>query len=40
MLNGKLEIDAVGDSQVAHVIVPVETIRDLADRLEDAPPGI
>jgi len=40
MVNGKLEIDAVGDGQVVHVIVPVETIRDVADRLEDATPGI
>jgi len=40
MLNGKLEIDAVGDDQVVHVRVPAETIRDVADRLEDAAPGI
>lgn len=40
MLNGKLEIGAVGDGQVVHVRVPAETIRDVADRLEDAAPGI
>lgn len=40
MVNGKLEIDAVGDDQVVHVRVPAETIRNVADRLEDAAPGI
>ena len=40
MVNGKLEIDAVGDDQVVHVRVPGETIRNVADRLEDAAPGI
>ena len=40
MLNGKLEIDAVGDGQVIHLRVPDESIRDVADRLEDAAPGI
>jgi len=39
-VNGKLEIDAVGDDQVVHVRVPAETIRNVADRLEDAAPGI
>ena len=40
MVNGKLEIDAVGDDQVVHVRVPAETIRNVAERLEDAAPGI
>lgn len=40
MVNGKLEIDAVGDDQIVHVRVPAETIRNVADRLEDAAPGI
>lgn len=40
MVNGKLQIDAVGDDQVVHVRVPAATIRDVADRLEDAAPGI
>ena len=40
MVNGKLEIDAVGDDQVVHVRVPAETVRSVADRLEDAAPGI
>jgi hypothetical protein len=40
MVNGKLEIDAVGDDQVVHVRVPAETVRSVADRLEGAAPGI
>jgi len=40
MVNGKLEVDAVGNDQVVHVRLPAETIRDAADRLEDAAPGI
>jgi predicted dinucleotide-binding enzyme len=40
MLNGPLEIDAVEDGQVVLVRVPAETIRDVADRLEDAAPGM
>ena len=40
MVGGKLEIDAVGDDQIVHVRVPAETIRNVADRLEDAAPGI
>ena len=40
MVRGKLEIDAVGDNQVVHVRVPAETIRNVADCLEDAAPGI
>ena len=40
MVKGKLEVDAVGNDQVVHVNVPAETIRDVADRLEGAAPGI
>ena len=40
MVRGKLEIDAVGDDQIVHVRVPAETIRNVADRLEDAATGI
>ena len=40
MVNGRLEIDTLGDDQAVHVRVPAETIRDVADRLEDAAPGI
>jgi hypothetical protein len=40
MVRGKLEVDAVGDDQVVRVRVPAETIRNVADRLEDAAPGI
>jgi hypothetical protein len=40
MVNGRLQIDAVNDDQVVHVRVPAATIRDVADRLEDAAPGI
>ena len=40
MVRGKLEVDAVGDDQIVHVRVPAETIRNVADRLEDAAPGI
>lgn len=40
MVRGKLEIDAVGDDQIVRVRVPAETIRNAADRLEDAAPGI
>ena len=37
---GKIYIDAVDQENVIHVAVPAETIRDVADRLEDAAPGI
>lgn len=40
MVNGRLQIDVVDDHQVVHVRVPAATIRDLADRLEDAAPAI
>ena len=40
MVGGKLVVDAVGDDQLVHVRVPAETIRDVADRLEDVTPGM
>ena len=40
MKQGKLAIDAVSDTETVHVTVPVETIADVADRLEDTAPGI
>ncbi|HKN25991.1 MAG TPA: hypothetical protein VJX72_14175 [Candidatus Acidoferrum sp.] len=38
--DGKLCIDAVNDTDNIHVRVPVETISDVADRLEAAAPSI
>ena len=38
--NGKVYIDAVDKENNVHVSVPTETIADVADRLEDAAPGI
>jgi hypothetical protein len=38
--DGKLYIDAVDRNGSVHVSVPTETIADVADRLEDAAPGI
>jgi hypothetical protein len=35
-VNGKLRIDVVGDDETVHLQVPVETLMDVADRLEDA----
>jgi len=35
-VHGKLRIDVVGDDQTVHLQVPVETLMDIADRLEDA----
>ncbi len=35
-VNGKLRIDVLGDDETVHVQVPVETLMDVADRLEDA----
>jgi hypothetical protein len=35
-MNGKLRIDVMGDHQTVHLQVPVETLMDIADRLEDA----
>jgi hypothetical protein len=40
MRAGRLSIDAATDSEKVHVTVPVETVADVADRLEDAAPGI
>ena len=40
MHEGKLSIDAVNDNETVHVTVPVETISDVANRLEDIAPGI
>jgi len=37
---GKVYIDAVDQENNVHVSVPTETIADVADRLEDAAPGI
>jgi hypothetical protein len=37
-LDGKLRIDAVNSTETVHLRIPVETIEDVADRLEaDAP---
>jgi hypothetical protein len=38
--SGKVYIDAVDKENKIHVSVPTETISDVADRLEDATPGI
>jgi len=38
--DGKLYIDAVTGTDNIHVNFPVETISDVADRLEDAAPGV
>ncbi len=35
-VNGKLHIDVLGDDQTVRLQVPVETLMDVADRLEDA----
>jgi len=40
MRDGKLSIDSVSNSEQVHVAVPVETISDVADRLESAAPAI
>jgi hypothetical protein len=40
MREGKLSINAVTDNEKVHVTLPVETIADVADRLEDAAPPI
>lgn len=37
---GKVYVDAVTDDENVHVSVPVQTISDVADRLEDAAPGV
>jgi hypothetical protein len=38
--NGKLYIDAITDTDTVHLSFPTETIRDVADRLEDAAPAL
>jgi hypothetical protein len=38
--DGRLYIDAVSDSNNIHVSFPVETISDVADRLESVAPGV
>lgn len=38
--NGKVYVDAVTDSENVHVSVPVQTLSDVADRLEDVAPGV
>jgi len=38
--SGKVYIDAVDKENNVHVSLPTETISDVADRLEDATPGI
>ena len=35
-VNRKLRIDVLGDDETVHLQVPVETLMDVADRLEDA----
>ena len=40
MREGKLSIDVDTDSENIHVTVPGETLADVADRLEDAAPGV
>jgi hypothetical protein len=41
MVNGKPRIDANEDREtVVHIVVPVETIRDAVNRLEEVSPGI
>jgi len=38
--DGRLYIDAVDRENDVHIVLPTETIADVADRLEDAAPGI
>lgn len=38
--NGRIYVDAIDKENNIHVSVPAETIADVADRLEDAAPGI
>jgi len=40
MRESKLSIDVLNDTENIHVTVPVQTICDVADRLEDAAPGV
>jgi hypothetical protein len=39
-LDGKLRIDAVNHTETVHLRIPVETIEDVADRLEADAPAI
>jgi hypothetical protein len=38
--NGRIYVDAVDKENDIHIAVPAETIADVADRLEEAAPGI
>ena len=38
--HGKLYLDVVNGTDNVHVSFPTETLRDVADRLEDAAPGV
>jgi len=38
--NGRIYVDAVDKENDIHIAVPVETVADVADRLEAAAPGI
>ena len=38
--SGRVYVDAVTDTENVHVAVPVQTISDVADRLEDVAPGV
>jgi hypothetical protein len=38
--NGKLYLDEVSKTDTVHISFPTETLVDLADRLEDAAPGV
>ena len=40
MQNGKLYLDAVNDNENIHISCPTVTLEDVADRLEDAAPGV
>lgn len=40
MVSGKLHVDAVGKGQNVHIVIPAETLCDVADRLEEVAPGI
>ena len=39
MVSGKLHVDAVGEDQNVHIVIPAATLRDVADRLEETAPG-
>lgn len=40
LVDGKIQIDAVSTGERVHVRVPVETLEDVSDRLEDSAPTI